>query len=204
MKKEFLLFHLWKKYGVLSIFILGMCITASAQNRLSITGIVVDSLDATPLPGVTVMVQGTPNGMQTDLNGRFTIKVDPGAVLIFNFIGYRKQKVEVKDQTQLKVRLTPSAQDIKEVVVVAYGQQKKVSVTGAISSVGRISITPFAPLTPNTAVAEASFNTVMDSTSFASIVRILSRGTPSIRINGFWPLVVAAPRRYIVASSRPG
>jgi TonB-linked SusC/RagA family outer membrane protein len=137
MKKEFLLFHLWKKYGVLSIFILGMCITASAQNRLSITGIVVDSLDATPLPGVTVMVQGTPNGMQTDLNGRFTIKVDPGAVLIFNFIGYRKQKVEVKDQTQLKVRLTPSAQDIKEVVVVAYGQQKKVSVTGAISSVGR-------------------------------------------------------------------
>src|SRR3546814_5288782 len=65
-------------------------------------------------------------------------------------------------------------------------------------------MTPLAPRTPKTAVADASFRIDIDATSLASIVRILSRGTPSIKTSGLFPFKVAAPRRYIVASSRPG
>jgi len=67
-----------------------------------------------------------------------------------------------------------------------------------------IIITPLAPRTPNTAVAEASFNTEILAISFGSIDRISSTATPSTIINGFVPFVVAAPRRNMVTSSRPG
>src|SRR3546814_3306581 len=60
-----------------------------------------------------------------------------------------------------------------------------------------IRMTPLAPRTPKTAVADASFRIDIDATSLASIVRILSRGTPSIKTSGLFPFKVAAPRRYI-------
>src|SRR5690625_3191131 len=65
-------------------------------------------------------------------------------------------------------------------------------------------MTPFAPRTPKTAVAEASFSVVTDSTSEGSRVLILSLGTPSIKISGDCAFVVAAPRRNMEASSTPG
>ena len=111
-------------------------LAAFSQQPVPITGTVLDSLDAVTLPGVSVMVKGTSNGTQTDLNGRFSITADPKAELIFRYIGYNEKSVIVGNQTNLTVRLGPNSQSLSEVVVVAYGTQKKVSVTGAVSSIG--------------------------------------------------------------------
>lgn len=136
MRKYFLLFHLWKKYCALSILALCWHFTAFTQTRLIITGTVVDSVDAGPLPGVSVLVQGTTGGTQTDVDGKFSINASKGSVLLFNYLGYRQQRVVVGDQTNINIRLGSSSQGLAEVVVVGYGEQKKVSVTGAVSAIG--------------------------------------------------------------------
>ncbi|MHB1178035.1 MAG: SusC/RagA family TonB-linked outer membrane protein [Daejeonella sp.] len=125
-----------RKHFYFLIAALCCSLAAFSQQSVTITGTVLDSLDATTLPGVSVSVKGTPNGTQTDLNGKFSIKVDPTAELIFRYIGYNEKTVIVGNQTNLTVRLGSTSQGLSEVVVVAYGTQKKVSVTGAVSSIG--------------------------------------------------------------------
>ena len=105
------------------------------QQSISVTGIVVDAANE-PIPGVTIIVQGTTQGVATDADGRFTLSV-PGenATLSFSYIGYVTQTMVVGSQRTLRVVLLESNIALDEVVVVAYGVQKKVSVTGAISTV---------------------------------------------------------------------
>jgi len=110
--------------------------TAFAQTQLTVSGTVVDSLDSSPLVGVTIGVQGTSIGTHTDPDGKFSLKLAKGSVLLFNYVGYQQQRIVVENQTQLTVRLAAVLQGLDEVVVVGYGQQKKVSVTGAVSSIG--------------------------------------------------------------------
>lgn len=111
-------------------------LAAFAQQPVTITGTVLDSMDATTLPGVSVMVKGTSNGTQTDLSGKFSISADPKAELIFRYIGYHEKTIIVGNQTNITVRLGSTSQGLSEVVVVGYGVQKKISVTGAVSSIG--------------------------------------------------------------------
>ena len=125
-----------RKHFYFLIAALCCSLVAFSQQPVTITGTVLDSLDATTLPGVSILVKGTPNGTQTDLNGKFSINVDPKAELIFRYIGYNEKSVIVGNQTNLIVRLGSTSQGLSEVVVVAYGIQKKVSVTGAVSSIG--------------------------------------------------------------------
>lgn len=88
------------------------------------------------LPGVSVVVKGTQRGTSTDAKGTFTIAVpDRSAVLVFSFVGYQTQEIAVGPQNQLNVSLKADLKSLEEVVVVGYGTQKKVSLTGAISSI---------------------------------------------------------------------
>jgi TonB-linked SusC/RagA family outer membrane protein len=105
------------------------------QQSISIAGEVLDA-DNLPLPGVTVMVQGTTIGTATDVDGKFTLQV-PGenAVLLFSYIGYEQLAITVGRQRTLRLTMKEISAELEEVVVVAYGVQKKVSVTGAVSSV---------------------------------------------------------------------
>ncbi|HEX8530262.1 MAG TPA: TonB-dependent receptor plug domain-containing protein, partial [Cytophagales bacterium] len=88
------------------------------------------------LPGVNVLVKGTTTGTTTDAGGNYTLNV-PGNndVLVFSFIGYITQEIPVNSRSTLNVRLVADLEALEEVVVVAYGTQKRASVTGAISSV---------------------------------------------------------------------
>ncbi|MFR3488003.1 MAG: SusC/RagA family TonB-linked outer membrane protein [Alistipes ihumii] len=88
-----------------------------------------------PLVGVTVMVKNTTTGTTTDALGHFQLSAEPGATLVFSYLGYNTQEVAVGNKTSLKVVLQDDSQNIDEVVVVAYGTQKKASVTGSISTV---------------------------------------------------------------------
>lgn len=98
----------------------------------TLTGIVVDT-NGEPIIGASILEKGTTNGIITDLDGRFTLKVKPGTTLIVSYVGYKPQ--EVKASRDMKVFLKEDNELLDEVVVVGYGSQKKVNMTGAVSSV---------------------------------------------------------------------
>ena len=101
-----------------------------------IKGVVVDQESGETLPGVNVIVEGTKSGTISDNKGNFTVKVSSDkSVLKFSYIGYVTQGVKVGSQTNLRIAMVSDAQNMQEIVVVGYGSQKKVSVTGAISTV---------------------------------------------------------------------
>jgi len=89
------------------------------------------------LPGVTVTVKGTGNGTVTNADGRFEINV-PGnnAILVFSYVGYLSKEMPVGDQAQLDVVLSEDTRQLNQVVVVGFGTQKKVNLTGAVAQVG--------------------------------------------------------------------
>jgi TonB-linked SusC/RagA family outer membrane protein len=106
-----------------------------AKNALVITGKVTDETDSKTLPGVTVTVKGSRLSAVTDLNGKFSISAESGATLVFSFVGYERVEVPLNGQTVLNVRMKPNATSLNEVIVVGYGTQKKISVTGAVDKV---------------------------------------------------------------------
>ena len=106
---------------------------AGAQSR-SVKGLVLDEANA-PVAGAFVTVKGETRGVMTDGEGRFDISVKSSDVLVVSFLGYDDMEVAVKDQNDIQVKLTPQANQLEEVVMVAYGAQKKASVIGSISTV---------------------------------------------------------------------
>lgn len=106
----------------------------SPQQPRKVTGQVRDALGE-PIIGANVVVKGTTNGTITDIDGNFSLEVPEGALLVFSYIGYTDKTIPVGNQTVLAVSLAEDTQKLDEVVVVGYGTQKKVNLTGAISSV---------------------------------------------------------------------
>lgn len=106
---------------------------SSAQSR-SVKGLVQDETNA-PVAGAFVTVKGETRGVMTDGDGRFDISVKDSDVLVVSFLGYDDMEVAVKNQNDIQVKLVPQANQLEEVVMVAYGAQKKASVIGSISSV---------------------------------------------------------------------
>jgi TonB-linked SusC/RagA family outer membrane protein len=106
-----------------------------AQDR-KVTGKVVDQTDGRGIPGVNVSLKGVPSNVSTNSDGLFTIQVRSNTdVLVFSYIGYIRQQITAGTQTNITVRLAPDNKDLDEVVVVGYGTQKKVTLTGAVSTV---------------------------------------------------------------------
>lgn len=101
---------------------------------LEIKGAVLDEM-GNPLPGVTVIVEGTNIGAVTDLEGNFEIAVEEGDVLVFSFIGYKDERVTVSTQSVIDVTMFEDEKSLDEVVVIGYGTQKKSDVTGAVTNV---------------------------------------------------------------------
>lgn len=101
-----------------------------------ITGQVLDE-QGEGLPGVTVIVKGTSMGTSTDAYGNYTLNVNDtlDVVLIFSFIGYSTLEVPVGGRTQINVSMKPSVESLAEVVVVGYATQKKVNLTGSVSTI---------------------------------------------------------------------
>ncbi len=108
-------------------------LTSWAQESV-VSGQVTDETGL-PVPGASIYVKGTQNGVSSDIDGKYQIKTDNGATLQFSFVGYATQEVAVAGKKEINVQLVPSTNVLEEVVVVGYGTQKKSVVTGAISSV---------------------------------------------------------------------
>lgn len=99
-----------------------------------ITGTIVDE-GGVPIIGANVVEKGTSNGIVTDFDGNFSIRVTKDTRLIITYIGYIDQEILVKDQRELKIVLKEDLQTLEELVVVGYGTQKKVNLTGAVEQI---------------------------------------------------------------------
>lgn len=105
-----------------------------AQNQKQISGTVSDT-EGAPLSGVTVAIKKTSKGVSTDDNGRFSIDAATGDVIVFSYLGFNNREVTLASSTTVDVKLEKNTSALGEVVVVGYGTQKKVNLTGAVSSV---------------------------------------------------------------------
>lgn len=109
--------------------------SASAQD-VTVSGTVVDAVDGEPLPGVTVMIQGTSQGTATDPNGTYEIEAPSDGVLTFSYVGYIQQEIAIEGRTTIDVELEADVSELDEVVVTGYGgMQTKRELTGSITSV---------------------------------------------------------------------
>lgn len=109
--------------------------TSFAQQDITIQGKVVDSLDGKGIPGVSVLIKGTTKGTQTDAEGNYRIAAPSNATLTFSFISYTRQEKPVSGQAIINVTLASANEQLDQVVVVGYGTQRKIDVTGSVAVV---------------------------------------------------------------------
>jgi TonB-dependent starch-binding outer membrane protein SusC len=126
-----------KKKLQFAIIAFAMILTQSVFSQTkTITGTVLDNTGS-PLPGANVVVEGTKNGTATDFDGKYTLKnVSIGENIVYTFLGMVDKTIKVGSQSIINVSLGENAEKLKEVVVVAYGTQKRSNITGAVSIVG--------------------------------------------------------------------
>jgi TonB-linked SusC/RagA family outer membrane protein len=122
-------------YRIFLLFLFGFMSFAFARAQ-NVTG-TVTAENNEPLVGVSVLVKNTTKGAATDLDGKYSLDInDPNAVLVFTYMGYEKQEVKTGSKTVINIKLVEDSKLLDEVVVVGFGTQKKVNLTGAINSVG--------------------------------------------------------------------
>lgn len=175
-----------------SFLALFACITlAMAQSRIS--GIVLSAEDQEPIIGASVLLKGTSVGSITDIDGRFQISNVPenAQTIVVSFVGMKTQEIPISDQ-EMKILLQNDSKQIDEVIVVAYGTQKKSSFTGSASTVGATTIEKRA-LSNATAALEGNA-TGLQVTS--------ATGQPgesaTVRIRGFGSVNASSSPLYVV------
>jgi TonB-linked SusC/RagA family outer membrane protein len=157
---------IFTRLSILTVLCLLFFNVASAQN-ITVKGVVTDGGDQTSLPSVSVTVKGTTTGIQTDANGNYAISVPATGTLVFTYIGYTVQEIPVNNRTTINVALASSSQQLEQVVVVGYGTQRKIDVTGSVASVKGEDI-----------AKQASQNPVSNLQGKVAGVSIVNNGTP--------------------------
>jgi TonB-linked SusC/RagA family outer membrane protein len=122
-----------KKLFLISLLVL--FIQVSFGQTKSITGTVKSKTDGIPIPGVSVLIQGTSKGTTTDFDGNYSLAVTSGQSIAFSYMGFESKTVKVDGQQKINVDLSESSQALKEVVVVGFSSQKKANLTGAVASI---------------------------------------------------------------------
>ena len=156
-------------------------VPSAAMQQLKITGTVTDKNGA-PVPGANVIVTGTTQGTMTDIAGKYIIEVPRGGKsLTFTFVGMEPQEITIGTLTQINVTMAESAIGLEEVVVVGYGTQKKVSLTGSIATVNsaKLEAIPTTDLS-NTLAGRAVGVTISSNSGFvgaSSDILIRGKGT---------------------------
>lgn len=115
-------------------FLLAVSLSGYAQTK-TIEGRITDASDGSAVTGANVIVKSTTRGTISDVDGAFALAVDEGEVVVVSFIGYETQELPVTGQSSLLIELKPAANNLGEVVVVGYGAQKKVNLSGAVDQI---------------------------------------------------------------------
>lgn len=120
-----------KKHLILILLFIGFAFYVNAQDM--VRGTITDSGNL-PLIGATIVIEGTTNGTVTDIDGNFQLQVPPNSTLLVSYIGFKPQTIEFTGQSTLNIVLIEDISSLEEVIVVAYGTEKKSHLTGAVSS----------------------------------------------------------------------
>ncbi|PWD99495.1 SusC/RagA family TonB-linked outer membrane protein [Marinilabilia rubra] len=166
-------------------------ISAYSQERV-VTGRVIDKENQEPIPGVSIVIEGTSTGTITDMDGNYSLEVDgPDTKMTFSFIGFEAQTVEVGTQQQIDISLRPDIVDLDEVVVVGYGTMKKRDLTGAVASVKGSSMDKGSPVSMQSALAGrvAGVQVTQTDNGPGAGVKVLIRGGSTLT-GGNQPLYV--------------
>lgn len=123
-----------KRFSIkFALLALCMLFSATVMAQVEVTGVVND--DFGPVLGATVREKGTQNGVATDMDGKFKLKVkNANATLSISYVGYQTQDVNLAGRTNVEVRMKPDAQMLEETVVVGYGKMKRSDLAGASST----------------------------------------------------------------------
>ena len=116
------------------LFVMSAFAAAQAAKPMKLTGRVVDP-DGFSLVGVTITIKGTTKGVTTDSEGKYELDVNAEDIVVYSYIGYKTQEILAKEADRFAVVLQPESQEIENVVVVAFGTQKKESVVASVSTV---------------------------------------------------------------------
>ncbi len=125
--------ELLKRVRSICLLMLIPC-SLTAQNIKEITGVVYEEDQVTTVVGANIKIKGTTVGTVTNTNGIFKLNAKPTDVLIISYIGYRSQEVPIKNNTQLKIVLKADEELLEEVVVTAWGKEKKKTVVGSVAT----------------------------------------------------------------------
>ncbi len=174
----------------ISLSLLLLSISGYAQNKV-VKGKVTDTEKGLPLPGVTVKSQGANGAAITDIDGNYSINAQSGK-LVFSYIGYVTQEVEIGSNTTIDVKLTLDSKALNEVVVIGYGTAKRADLTGSISSVSAATIAKVPVTTLEQAIQGRAAGVQVTNNDGApgGNVTVLIRGTGSLASNGNTPLYV--------------
>ena len=183
---------LFSMMGTLALIIMLTFSQAFSQQGKTIKGVVTDNTGF-PLPGVTVAVQGTTVGTITNANGSYSLTVpSTGKVLIFSFVGMKTNEITIGNQTQINTKLEEMTIGLEDVVVVGYGTQKKVSLTGSVGTVSAKTFQDRGPVSSPLAALQGQVAGVTVTRSSGQPGReswnFMIRGNSSI--NGSEPLVI--------------
>jgi TonB-dependent starch-binding outer membrane protein SusC len=166
-------------------------LSASQQlpSDLQVTGKITGE-NGEPLPAVSVTLVGTDRGTATDASGDFTITVPTGGTLRITYVGYVTQEIKIGNEAQINIRLLPSANQLNEVVVVGYGTQKKIDVTGSVAHVKGDELSKQPVLTATQALqGKVAGVQITSSGQPGSMPQVIIRGAGSI-LGGANPLYV--------------
>lgn len=165
--------------------------------KITVTGVVSDATTNQPILGANVIEKGTTNGTVTDFDGNYTLEVASNATLIITFIGMETTEVAVNNQTTINVVLNEDASELDEVVVVGYGTQKKVNLTGSISTISTDDLVENATSNVSSALSGRLSGVVTIQSSGepgSDIASINIRGLSSLNSNDPLVLVDGVPR----------
>ena len=171
--------------------LLGIQNSLFAQN-MQIRGKVMDD-QGLPLPGVSVTEKNNRTGTVTNTDGQYQISVPSGSVLVFRFLGFVTEEVSVRNERVIDLKMKLSATNLNEVAVIAYGEQKKVTLTGAISSIGSEELirSPIANIANSLAGKVTGLSTIQSSGQpGADNPEIFVRGVASLSTARSQPLMI--------------
>ncbi|RKD99933.1 Ca-activated chloride channel family protein [Marinifilum flexuosum] len=113
--------------------LLGILISTSLSAK-TINGVVTDESNLA-IPGVSIVIKGTTNGTSTNIDGKYTIEVNKGDILIYSFVGMITQEIEVKDQSIMNISMQAEQIGVDEVIVVGYGKKTQKSFSGSVAGI---------------------------------------------------------------------
>lgn len=162
----------------------------SLAQEINVKGKVTSASDNSQLPGVSVVLKGTTTGTVSNFDGEYNLKVPSEGTLVFSFIGMVSKEVEINGQTTINVELEQDITDIGEVVVVGYGVQKKVNLSGAVDAIDseQLESRPISNISQGLQGAVPNLNIDFVSGEPGQAANINIRGITSI--NGGDPLIL--------------